>query len=58
MVETRKANRGNRGNPGNPIINNRANNVRGGTRANHGTRGTDWRRNRDRIGRDYEGLER
>ncbi len=27
--------RGNRGNPGNPIINNRANNVRGGTRANH-----------------------
>ncbi len=33
-------NRGNRGNPGNPIINNRANNVRGGTRANHGARGT------------------
>ena len=38
----------NRGiNPGNPIINNRANNVREGTRANRGTRGTDWRRNRE-----------
>ncbi len=47
----------NRGNRGNPIINNRANNVRGGTRANHGNRGTDWRRNRDRIGRDCEGLD-
>ncbi len=46
-------NRGNRGNRVNPEI--RANNVRGGTRANRGTRGPNWRRNRDRIGRDYEG---
>jgi hypothetical protein len=53
-----RGNRSNRGDPGNQIINNRANNVRGGTRANHKTRGTDWRRNRDRIGRDYEGLDR
>ncbi len=53
-----QANRVKRGNPGFPIIYNRANNVRGGTRANHGTRGTDWRRNRDRIGRDYEGLDK
>jgi hypothetical protein len=53
-----RGNNGNRGNPGNPIINNRAGNVRGGTRANHGTRGTDWRRDRDRIGRDYNGLDR
>jgi hypothetical protein len=53
-----QANRSNRGNPGHPIINNNANNVRGGTRANHGIRGTDWRRNRERIGRDYEGLDR
>jgi hypothetical protein len=48
--------RGNRGNRSNP--DNRANNVRGGTRANRGTRGTDWRCNRDRYGRDYEGLDR
>jgi hypothetical protein len=50
-----QVNRGNRGNRGNPVnTGNRANNVRGGTR---GTRGTDWHRNRDRIGRDYEGLD-
>ncbi len=47
-----RGNRGNRANPGNP--GNRANNVRGGTRA---YQGNDWRRNRDRIGRDYEGLD-
>jgi hypothetical protein len=32
-----RVNRGNIGNPGNPITNNRADNVRGGTRENHGT---------------------
>ena len=29
--------------------------MRGG---NRGTRGTDWHRNRDRIGKDYEGFDR
>jgi hypothetical protein len=32
--------------------------IRGDTRANRGTRGSDWRRNLDRIGRDYEELDR
>jgi hypothetical protein len=61
-ANTRNRGRGNRGNQvnsgnrGNPVnTGNRANNSRGGTR---GTRGTDWHRNRDRIGRDYEGLDR
>jgi hypothetical protein len=52
-VRGNRGNQVNRGNRGNPVnTGNRANNVRGGTR---GTRGTDWHRNSDRIGRDYEG---
>ena len=48
-------NRGNRGNRHNPIIDNRA--ARGSNRA-RGNRGINWRRDLDRIGRDYEGLDR